>query len=345
MDFELPYALDGSDLLVSQANGRKGTVYSCPGCKEKVTFKSGEIIHPHFAHYPNVSCSKEAVLNRIGQRLLLGQIEASIKGSMPLPRLDRVCKGECKSVRQVRLPANAVRALPDYQLPTGEVVDMVLLDAQENPLLVIDIEGIRHGDHPVEGRARGIPWVAVKGSDIIAQGTSWFVETSDGCEDCPDCLRLREERKRHEEERAEYARRIAEIQAKNSPQRFANPEEYGRQAEYERSLKILGDKSVQRKPLDYIGLWKWGSFTLLMKPRSCKNGHRTAVWTWPDGNPFGEIPSGMEGYLPSLWKIELEDRHVYSSKCRICLTPLFETPMSSTAATKPSDLGDSTPSC
>jgi len=311
--FELPYALDTKGDMIAYERGEKGVPYRCPGCLSKVLFRHGIVKESHFAHFPNVSCSREAVLKRIGQRLLIDKFS----GTAP-PRLDRVCPGVCKGVHQVPIPSGA-RPVQNYTMPSGELVDVMFLDPKDNPILAVTISGLKHHGHSASARIRGVPWVVINGKDILSKGISWFVESSEGEKDCPQCIRIREERRLSEE-----ARRQADLEKfKRMKLTEESMEAWrkspSRQAEYEDAINLLSRAGKIRKPLDHVGEWSVGGFTLLVKPHPCPCGRKAFVYTWPDGQPFGTVPIDPER-LPSRI-VRVEGTDLWSSQCDACKMP------------------------
>ncbi len=74
----IPYALRGEELVDPQeydTGGRKPGIV-CPGCKEPLVAKIGEVRVPHFAHLPDrgAKCEYRTVLHRVAVRLLARRV-------------------------------------------------------------------------------------------------------------------------------------------------------------------------------------------------------------------------------------------------------------------------------
>lgn len=79
----IPYALRGEELVDPHeydTGGRKPGIV-CPGCKEPLVAKVGEIREPHFAHLPDreAECEYRTVLHRVAVRLLARRMEELIR--------------------------------------------------------------------------------------------------------------------------------------------------------------------------------------------------------------------------------------------------------------------------
>lgn len=79
----IPYALRGDDLVDPQeydTGGRKPGIV-CPGCREPLVAKIGEIREPHFAHLPDrgAKCQFRTVLHRVAVRLLARRMEELLR--------------------------------------------------------------------------------------------------------------------------------------------------------------------------------------------------------------------------------------------------------------------------
>lgn len=79
----IPYALRGEEMVDPHeydTGGRKPGIV-CPGCKEPLVAKIGEIREPHFAHLPDrgAKCEYRTILHRVAVRLLARRVGEMIR--------------------------------------------------------------------------------------------------------------------------------------------------------------------------------------------------------------------------------------------------------------------------
>ena len=95
----IPYALRGQELIDPyefDTGGRKPGIV-CPGCKEPLVAKVGEIREPHFAHLPDwgAGCEYRTVLHRVAVRFLARRV-----GELLRTRTELFVRWKCSTCGQ-----------------------------------------------------------------------------------------------------------------------------------------------------------------------------------------------------------------------------------------------------
>jgi hypothetical protein len=79
------YAEDSNGKIIHINDAVTGATYICPSCKDKFTFKNGQIRQRHFAHNnPSSNCTSEGYLHKTFKKLLLELIKERITEKLPL---------------------------------------------------------------------------------------------------------------------------------------------------------------------------------------------------------------------------------------------------------------------
>ena len=70
LELKVPFALDGTQVLLSPEVAEKGREYFCPACGDIVILKKGEIKVAHFAHKVSDTCSQETIVHKTAKQLV-----------------------------------------------------------------------------------------------------------------------------------------------------------------------------------------------------------------------------------------------------------------------------------
>ncbi len=168
----IPYALRGDEMVDPdeyQTGGRKFGIV-CPGCKEPLTARIGNVRVPHFAHLPDreAKCEFRTVLHRVAVRLLtrrvtqLLQTRAGLVVQWKCPTCGQLHRANVLDGIQTAAMARQIGPVrPDLSLFAGEAQD-------EPPRAVIHF-GTRlpDADKLTFYRSENIPvWLLAKPEEI-----------------------------------------------------------------------------------------------------------------------------------------------------------------------------------
>ena len=78
------YAEDSNGRIIHIDNAIKEVNYYCPNCKEKFSFRKGEIRQRHFSHSNTSNCSSEGYLHKTFKKKLLELIKERINKKLPI---------------------------------------------------------------------------------------------------------------------------------------------------------------------------------------------------------------------------------------------------------------------
>lgn len=217
----VPFALDesGRRVLAAHRPDREspGQSHTCPFCDGAVTLRESARlvrdanrgfftrykVRPHWVHRHETclvaptrrrgsrnvgrSHASESATHKRAKRCIVYEIEAWKKGLIEAPQIEHSCRvPECsESTKIVALDEHIVKAVEEYRLESGYVVDVALLDTDDCVVLGVEIY-VTH-EVGLEKRAEiGIPWLEL---DALGYASGrWRVrQSSVPAEPCKSC--------------------------------------------------------------------------------------------------------------------------------------------------------------
>lgn len=130
------YAEDQTGKIIYIDNAVKGTNYYCPNCKEKFTFRKGEVRQQHFSHSNTSSCTGEGYLHKTFKKLLVEFLKEHIINKKTIG-FTAQCN-VCNKVHTYTLLQGMVDVLEEYNMDVCRP-DISLLNDQKIIPLVIEI--------------------------------------------------------------------------------------------------------------------------------------------------------------------------------------------------------------
>ena len=130
------YAEDDTGKIIHIGHAEKKVNYYCPDCKEKFTFKKGEIRQHHFSHSNNSNCKGEGYLHKTFKKLLVEFLKEHIISKKAI-EFTAQCN-ICNMVHTYTLLQGMVDILEEYNMGICRP-DISLLSEQNNIPLVIEI--------------------------------------------------------------------------------------------------------------------------------------------------------------------------------------------------------------
>ncbi|SHF89037.1 Competence protein CoiA-like family protein [Caldanaerobius fijiensis DSM 17918] len=166
----IPYAIDKEYKLYKAEEAKKDKYYFCPSCGEQVILRKGTIRTAHFAHKPDSTCSKETVIHKTAKLLIQEVIQSCEKDKTNFPIILRECK-ICRNLVKRRLPNQIEKAILEYKLPEGHIVDVALI-ANNKVVAAVKIKVFHSVNKEKEDNLK-IPFIEVDGYDIVENPSVW----------------------------------------------------------------------------------------------------------------------------------------------------------------------------
>ncbi len=176
--FRIPLAYDPAGRLVAPEKAARRTRYVCPSCRADVVLHAGNIKRRHF-HHRSSACSAESVLHLSAKRLIVQAIEDWRNGGAPVSFLRRCQEPDCEAQTHQHLPKKVLRAVEEWPLRSGHVVDVALLGLADLPIAAIEIV-VTHAVDDRKAFELGIPWIEVDGAAVCASDGRLLVPVQDG---------------------------------------------------------------------------------------------------------------------------------------------------------------------
>ncbi len=130
-----PFAFNSDDRLVSIHEAKRGAVYLCVGCKEKMTPKKGKIKRPHFAHRQTGVCADpDNALHKLAQALIIQSVNDSADGKEDY-YLGYSCD-ECKEEIAYNIAPQIIEAKQEQSIIAGVRSDIVVYRKEKDPIAI-----------------------------------------------------------------------------------------------------------------------------------------------------------------------------------------------------------------
>ncbi len=165
---KVPFAYDGEKGLCAPQTAEKGKQYFCPACEDTVILKKGEIKTAHFAHKVSETCNQETIIHKIAKQRIVDVICEWKRGRINAPIFKRQCK-ICSELTDQPMPDKVERAVLEYKVTNGFIVDVALIVANE-PAAAIEIR-VSHAVDENKARLLPIPFIEVDGQAVIENPT------------------------------------------------------------------------------------------------------------------------------------------------------------------------------
>jgi hypothetical protein len=196
-DFKIPYGLDAdSGQLVKALDAEKLRKYACPSCRTCIILQKGEIRSPHFAHKADVSgCSEETVIHKTAKLLIIGAVLNWKNNGGPRPVIKRVCKIKyCYGSKEQNLPDKIECALEEFQLSSGHIADIALMD-EKGVSAIVEVY-YTHKVNELKVSEIQEPWLEVDALKIVENPLLWVCR-QDSLKpfNCPKCLAKENEKR------------------------------------------------------------------------------------------------------------------------------------------------------
>jgi hypothetical protein len=131
------YAEDSAGKIIHISNATEEVEYFCPGCKQSLIFKHGQIRQHHFAHKnPSPECTGEGYLHKTFKKYLLQLLKQYINNKIFL-NIGFICN-VCKTPHNYNLLLNIYDVQDEYTLD-GCRPDIVLINNSKQIPVIIEI--------------------------------------------------------------------------------------------------------------------------------------------------------------------------------------------------------------
>lgn len=198
-ELKVPYALDNCGTLTSPALAEKGQSYSCPGCREPVTLKKGDIMRPHYAHKANTHCTQESILHSAVKMRIRDVINDLIRSgySHKSPIIKRKCQ-QCGTETDHPIEKKYTHA--ENEKAVGKYIVDVALYEEDVVTCAIEV-CVTHEVGDSKQNELGIPFIEIDAQTYLDAPMVWR-PTIDAlpeyqCETCTEAIdRFKEELKR-----------------------------------------------------------------------------------------------------------------------------------------------------
>ncbi len=159
--FVVPYARDARGALVAPDEAERTRAYRCPECDGAVDLHAGARKRRHFHHRTGTACSSESVAHRTATELVADAVRRWRAGEGPAPRFVRGRAADgCDHSAEQAAPSKVIDAACEHRLPSGRVVDVVLLARGGIPVAAVEV----CRTHEVDADKRlalPLPWIEV----------------------------------------------------------------------------------------------------------------------------------------------------------------------------------------
>jgi hypothetical protein len=162
--FRIPVACDARGRLVPPEDAERGRRYMCPGCQSAVDLHAGEKKRRHF-HHRMAACSAETVVHLSAKRLVVQAVERWRGGGPPVVFVRGCAEEGCEASTRQSIPRKVLRAVEEWPLRTGHVVDVALLGAADLPIAAVEIL-VSHEVDDAKAFELGLPWIEVDGAAV-----------------------------------------------------------------------------------------------------------------------------------------------------------------------------------
>jgi hypothetical protein len=147
---------------------KKGKHYFCPACQDTVILRKGEIKTAHFAHKASEICNQETILHKTAKQRIVEVISDWKSGKIDAPVLKRVCE-ICRKPTNQPLPDKVERAIMEYRMSNGFVVDIALM-VENKPAAAIEIR-VSHAVSEDKARLLSVPFIELDGQVVLESPT------------------------------------------------------------------------------------------------------------------------------------------------------------------------------
>ncbi len=137
------YATDQFGITVSIDDARRGNIYQCIGCDQRMVARRGEKVTHHFAHYRSSDCSgDETALHRIAKELIRSGYEQAGKGETEFRAVVDCAWVDSfqphRALFNLRTVSNEV--VVERQLPDSPYIPDILLLKDGEPTVIVEVE-------------------------------------------------------------------------------------------------------------------------------------------------------------------------------------------------------------
>ena len=164
----VPFAFDDEKRLYDPETAEKGKHYFCPACQDTVILRKGEIKTAHFAHKASETCNQETILHKTAKQRIVEVISDWKLGKIDAPILKRVCD-VCRETINQSLPDKVRRAILEYRMSDGFVVDVALM-VENKPAAAIEIR-VTHAVDENKASLLPAPFIELDGKAILENPT------------------------------------------------------------------------------------------------------------------------------------------------------------------------------
>lgn len=171
-ELAVPFAYRSDGGPVRPVHADRDTDYFCPVCDEKLIYRSGDIMRPHFAHRGDSPCSSpETILHHVAKHELAKAIEQWLDGEVPAPVFIRECRLCREIVVDQKVPDSVTGVAVERAIGGGYQPDVILLAGQgDDADAVAAFEVfVTHEIGETKSESLGLPWIEVT-ADTVIQG-------------------------------------------------------------------------------------------------------------------------------------------------------------------------------
>lgn len=172
----VPFAFDDEERLCVPKTAEKGKHYFCPGCRDTVILKKGEVKAAHFAHKASKTCSQETIVHKTAKNLVVKTISDWKAGKTESPKLRRKCGfkidygplyGEetCEETYDQPIPDKVEQAVTEYRMSNGFIADVALM-VENEPALAIEIR-VTHAVDENKAHSLSVPFIELDGHTVL----------------------------------------------------------------------------------------------------------------------------------------------------------------------------------
>lgn len=166
---KVPFGINGEGLAVPVAKAKKGEIYTCPSCSEKLVFRAGKINAHHFSHPANTECDQETVLHKTAKRLIRQVIEGNADGKNSIT-LDNSCP-RCGEERPVTLPPTTFSGAKEEVGVSGYVCDVVGYRGSDIALGIEIL--VTHEVGEAKAEDLSIYWIELTAQKVLSDPRHW----------------------------------------------------------------------------------------------------------------------------------------------------------------------------
>ena len=170
-ELAVPVAHTSEGKSVCPRDADRKDEHYCPACEEKLIYRVGEVMRPHFAHHGGDPCSSpETILHHAAKRRLARTIRQWVEGKCQAPRFARECKLCGKPKVEQKIPDSITEARLEQVLPNGYRPDVLLLAGEDDPEPAAAIEVVvTHTVDNQKGEDLSLPWIEVAAESVMEE--------------------------------------------------------------------------------------------------------------------------------------------------------------------------------